>query len=297
MNQVWYNSTMKNTISATLDANAIQALTQTLQQYAITTINPHVTHAFKTEDTTILVYTTKKVVFQGESAELLAQRFIPKKPFIPHAGSDEVGTGDYFGPVVVCACVCDEAVYTQLLPYTIMDSKLMDDQTMISLYHRFKDQVAHALMIVPPSKYNHIHLTYNMNAIKAKLHYEAFIALRKKAPLPPLCVIDQFTPKDSFYAYLNLAPDPDLPLHFETKAESRYLGVALASIFARAVFVLSLAQLETHYGCTLPKGASATVENAARVFIQHHGKDALKHVAKLHFKNTQRILNVQVSFE
>ena len=253
------------------------------------------THAFKVEDTLIQIYSSKKVVFTGALAQELKDRYEAKFTFTPHAGSDEVGTGDYFGPVVVCAC----ALHLEHLPllenYTIMDSKVLDDHDMIRIYQDLKEHIPHSLMIVSPTKYNQIHQTHNMNAIKAKLHYEAYVTLAKKTSLPSLCVIDQFTPESSFYRYLNLKPQKDLPLHFETKAESKYLAVALASVFARAVFVLTLQQIQDHYQILLPKGAGSGVDQAARLFIEVHGETALKHVAKLHFKNTSRVLNKEES--
>lgn len=287
---LWYNITMKSTLSTTLDAQTIKALTQDLAKYAISFNHPYMTHAFKIEDTLIQVYSSNKVVFQGELGEMIKNKYAPRVDIKAHAGSDEVGTGDYFGPVVVCACVCDEASLTLLSTHSIMDSKLMDDETMISLYERLKDQIPHAMMIVSPTKYNEIHQDHNMNAIKAKLHYEAYRSLSKKSTLPTLCVVDQFTPKDMFYKYLNTHPDPSLPLHFETKAESKYMAVALASIFARAVFVLTLRQLEAHYESNLPKGAGTLVDEAAIAFVNKHGEATLRHVAKLHFKNTSRVL-------
>ncbi len=282
---------MKTILSTTLDSNQRARLIKTYQSYAVPFKHAYITHAFKVDETLIQIYTSGKVVFSGPQAEIYKELVSPTQSVKTHAGSDEVGTGDYFGPVVVCACVCNEEHSALLSSKGLMDSKLMDDETMISLYHEFKDSIPHSLMIVSPSKYNEIHRTHNMNAIKAKLHYEAYIFLSKKSPLPSLCVVDQFTPKDMFYKYLKLTPNSDIPLHFETKAESKYIAVATASVFARAVFVLTLRQLEKHYEMPLPKGASDRVDEAAKAFVLKHGQDKLNHVAKLHFKNTSRVLD------
>lgn len=282
---------MKTILSTTLDSNQRARLIKTYHAYSVPFNHAYITHAFKVEETMIQIYTSGKVVFSGPQAQAFKELFSPSQNIKTHAGSDEVGTGDYFGPVVVCACVCDESYSTLLSDRGLMDSKLMDDETMIALYYEFKDVIPHSLMIVAPSKYNEIHRTHNMNAIKAKLHYEAYISLSKKTTLPSLCVVDQFTPKDLFYKYLNLTPTSDIPLHFETKAESKYIAVATASVFARAVFVLTLRQLEVHYDVPLPKGASDRVDQAAKVFILKHGQEKLNQVAKLHFKNTSRVID------
>ena len=44
------------------------------------------------------------MVFQGADAEYYGTSFIETR-FKRQAGSDEVGTGDYFGPVVVVASI------------------------------------------------------------------------------------------------------------------------------------------------------------------------------------------------
>ena len=40
---------------------------------------------------------------------------------------------------------------------------------------------------------------------------------------------------------------------------------------------------------TLPKGASNLVDETALKMIEEHGFDALKEVAKMNFKNTEKI--------
>lgn len=66
------------------------------------------------------------------------------------------------------------------------------------------------------------------------------------------------------------------------------LAVAAASILARNEFVTRLGGLEKQFGMTLPKGASAAVDGAAREFVAKHGADTLLKVAKLHFRTALR---------
>ena len=79
---------------------------------------PYVIFQAKDEDTVITMYESGKVMFQGTSADVDAAMWgtflsntkeekQKQKDSIYHnassVGSDEVGTGDYFGPIVVTA--------------------------------------------------------------------------------------------------------------------------------------------------------------------------------------------------
>ena len=69
------------------------------------------------------------------------------------------------------------------------------------------------------------------------------------------------------------------------------MAVAAASILARAEFLIRLKRLSDEVGTTLPKGASPTVELAARMVMKKHGRERLDSIAKLHFKTTRAVLS------
>ena len=73
------------------------------------------------------------------------------------------------------------------------------------------------------------------------------------------------------------------------RAESD-LAVASASVLARDEFVKRIDKLSSEFGISLPKGASSLVLEAAKEFVNKHGKSQLNRVAKLHFKTTKEIL-------
>ena len=102
-------------------------------------------------------------------------------------------------------------------------------------------------------------------------------------------MIDQFTPAANYFKYLNDEQDVFKPLRFETKAENKYLAVACASIIARDRFLAVWKQMEEQYSFTFPKGSGALVDQAAQHFVDHYGFERLHEVAKLHFKNTQKM--------
>lgn len=247
---------------------------------------PYSYYQIKTQGCTITAYTSNKVVFQGENASLYASDFVKEDTVSAHAGSDEVGTGDYFGPVVVCACVVNQDNIEFLNSLNITDSKVLKDSYIESIGESLMNRLSYSLQILQNEKYNKIHQTNNLNAIKAKLHNHAYLHLSQKTTMPKLAVIDQFAPEKLYYNYLKNESTVYRPLHFETKAESKYLAVAAASVIARYAFLKTWKQMEQRWNMTFTKGAGDKVDLDIKTFIETHGYANLVHVAKVHFKNT-----------
>lgn len=274
------------TYTEILSASQIDALKKQYAPYLSTRPLPHVLFQLKLEDCVITVYTSHKVVYQGKKAHL----YLQNQQFDDEAGSDEVGTGDYFGPVVVCACLIRKQDIPFLTELKVNDSKQIDDQLIRQHAPILMNRLTHSLLILDSVKYNQVHLTNNMNQIKAKLHNQAFLHLQAKAKtLPKRCIIDQFTPATSYFRYLQHEPNVFRQLIFETKAESKYLSVACASMIARYAFLSAWDKMEAHYHVTIPKGASTQVDRFAKEFVASYGYDELSKIAKMHFKNTEKI--------
>jgi ribonuclease HIII len=128
-----------------------------------------------------------------------------------------------------------------------------------------------------------------MNAIKARLHNQAYVNLQKKTVLPDFRIIDQFTPEPQYYRYLSREKTVVRGIHFETKAENKYPAVGAASIIARYAFLRSMDAMEKTYGMSFHKGAGSQTDLDAGTFVQRYGFAKLSKVAKLHFKNTERL--------
>jgi ribonuclease HIII len=281
---------MQDVISLQLTQPQIQDLHTMYATHEVNNANPYVLHAYKLEDCSILVYSSLKVVFQGAESQSIASLFIAPSSFIEHAGSDEVGTGDVFGPVVVAAVSLSTQHYEHLKNLKILDSKVLKDEEILDIAPKLEALVPYALLILDNPTYNKVHQSNNMNAIKAKLHNQAYLHLQAKTKLPSLCVMDQFTPKSNYFTYIKEEKNVFKDLHFETKAESKYLAVAMASIIARANFLRVIQKLEAHYQFKFPLGASKQVDTAIIDFIKQHSKARLNQVAKVHFKNIQNAL-------
>lgn len=237
----------------------------------------------------IVVYNSNKVVFQGSQALIYADPF-KQEIILPQAGSDETGNGSYFGPICVCACYIDKAAYEKIKHLALDDSKAVNDNYIMEIGQYLRDNVEHSLIILDNYNYNIVQKTVNQNKMKAMLHNQCFINLEKKVKkLPKLTVIDQFTPKKTYYNYLTAEKEIFTDLIFETKAESKYLAVACASIIARFAFVTALAQMSNHYDFNFLSGAGSLVDQSAQQFVNKYGKSELSQVAKVHFANTKKL--------
>ena len=288
---------MNNTITLKLKSIQEEQLFKTFSEFQ-TTPPQYAKWQLKPENCVITCYTSGKTVFQGKDANVYAAAFMEVQDEIstptttsryPQAGSDEVGTGDYFGPVCVCASYVTKDDVDFLVKLGVRDSKQMSDADMLKIGPLLMERIPHSLLIVPPQKYNQVHESNNLNAIKAKLHNQAYINLAKKIELPSFKIIDQFTPETSYYRYLKNEPQIICGIHFETKAEDKYLSVAVGSIISRYGFLKTWEEMEQKYNMTLPKGSGDKVDVVAQEFVERYGFDRLGEVAKLHFKNTEKI--------
>ena len=288
---------MNNTITLKLKSIQEEQLFKTFSEFQ-TTPPQYAKWQLKPENCVITCYTSGKTVFQGKDANVYAAAFMQGQDEIPNtattnqypqAGSDEVGTGDYFGPVCVCASYVTQDNVDFLIKLGVRDSKQMSDADMLKIGPLLMERIPHSLLIVPPQKYNRVHESNNLNAIKAKLHNQAYINLAKKIELPSFKIIDQFTPETSYYRYLKNEPQIVRGIHFETKAEDKYLSVAVGSIISRYGFLKTWEEMEKKYNMTLPKGSGDKVDIVAQAFVERYGLERLGEIAKLHFKNTEKI--------
>lgn len=257
---------------------------------------PYAYYQYQTSECTITAYESGKVVFQGSGADLYAQgrtaKDVPARATcFPQAGSDEVGTGDYFGPVVVCAALVKAEDLPLLTQLQVTDSKALSDDHIRKIAPQLIERLPHSLLILNNSDYNRVHKTDNMVAIKCKLHNQAYVHLRRKANgLPTNIIIDQFVQKSSYYRYLQGQSEVIDGIHFETKAERTYPAVAAASVIARYAFLCRFDRLCQQYDFSFPKGAGKQVDEAIRAFVERYGTEALDQVGKLHFANTKKAL-------
>ena len=270
-----------------LSPEKIVKLKDTFKEFVKPNSNEYVDTFIQKDDLTITIYKTDKVVFQGNDSFFYAQAYIDTKKN-RHAGSDEVGTGDCFGPVVVCASIVEVDDYNFIEENHITDSKQLTDDYIRKIGPILIERFKHSLLILDNAKYNKVHQTDNLNAIKAKMHNQAYINMQNKNyDVPKACYVDQFCSEIDYFQYLSNEKQIFRDLLFETKAESKYPAVAISSIISRYAFLEYMDKLNAKYSINFPKGSSDTQEinRIIELFLTKYPKSELNNVAKLHFKN------------
>lgn len=207
---------------------------------------------------------------------------------IERIGIDESGKGDYFGPLVIAAVFVDAVTQGELALMQVRDSKKISDGRILDMAPDIKTICPHSLVAIGPQKYNELYAKIkNLNRLLAWGHARALENLLDRVSCGR-AIADQFGDERLILNALQ-AKGRTIVLEQRPKAESD-MAVAAASILARAEFLIRLKRLSEEVGTTLPKGAAATVEQAARMVIKKHGQERLGEIAKLHFKTTQAVL-------
>jgi len=270
--------------------------------------------AAKTSGSMITAYKSGKVLFQGSGCEAEASRWgeaaakAPAKPKVAKGnlpagfsnwsviGSDEVGTGDFFGPITVVAAYVRKEDIPLLKELGVRDSKDLNDDKIIAIAKVIKDVVPFSLMTLKNEKYNQLQKAgMSQGKMKAILHNQAILnVLEKISPVKPEAIlIDQFVQESTYFQHVkNQKAVAKENVYFSTKAEGIHLAVAAASILARYAFVQYFDKLSESAGFKIPKGAGAQVDEACAKLILKKGQEVLPQFVKLHFANTEKAMNL-----
>ena len=207
-------------------------------------------------------------------------------------GSDEVGFGDFFGPIVVVAAYVDKQTLNLIYEHGINDSKKISDSKILDFVPQIISKVHYSLLIVDNIKLNELFdKGYNLNQIKSILHNRALNNIFNKFSNVENVFIDEFTSPNNYYKYNAFEEDNIPSITFKTHAESLYPSVALASCIARYYFLIKNKETCEKYGMEIPFGASKKVDEFAKKFIDKFGEIEFKNNVKTKFKNYQNLLN------
>ncbi|HZG70640.1 MAG TPA: ribonuclease HIII, partial [Chondromyces sp.] len=213
--------------------------------------------AAKPPGCSVTAYKSGKVLFQGKTADEEAAKWqgetsVPNSGTNPKSsgsalpqgfsdwsviGSDEVGTGDYFGPMTVVSAYVKKEEIALLKELGVRDSKNLTDTQISIIAKQITKIIPYSLLILKNDKYNELQQKgMSQGKMKALLHNQAILKLQEKiAPEKPEAIlIDQFAEKATYYRYLegqrHICKED---VYFSTKGESVHIAVAAASIIAR----------------------------------------------------------------
>ena len=206
----------------------------------------------------------------------------------PIIGVDESGKGDFFGPLVIAGVFLEETDIPAITQLEVRDSKKISDNKIVAIAAAIRERFISDIVVITPEKYNQLYTRIrNLNKLLGWGHARVIENILTKKPAPA-AISDKFG-KDHFIIDNLQKQGREITLIQKVRGEA-HPAVAAASILARAEFIHRMNGLSGEYGMTLPKGASAIVDNAGRVFIKKMGQSELEKVAKLHFKNYQKIM-------
>lgn len=309
-----------STIVYKISENLRKDIIEFYQDRSVAKIPPYSVFQVKDFDCVTTLYESGKIMFQGIGADIEASYWMEQEriknkrnikeeldkntkkkedklndlkddrfKYISTIGSDEVGTGDYFGPIVVTASYVDIKDKFKIEELGIKDSKKLTDEKIREIAPYLIKSVPHVTFILTPKEYNEKGIT-NMNQIKAILHNKVLYNLVNKDNYDyKKIVVDQFVYPKKYFEHIKNTPNKITNITFTTKAEDKCLSVAVSSVISRYIFLEHMDKLSKELNCYIQKGAGEIVDNQGVQLVKKYGFDKLKEIAKLNFKNTEKI--------
>jgi len=211
--------------------------------------------------------------------------------FEAHFGVDESGKGDFFGPLVISGVYVDRGIGRKLLDAGVVDSKRIGSDTRIRALADTIRKTSLGLVetvLIGPAKYNELYEKFgNLNKLLGWGHARVIENLLAKKPACPRSLSDQFADARVISASL-LKHGRKIAIEQRPRAESD-IAVAAASIVAREAFINWLERKSKELGIRLERGVSPSVKGTARKLVEMNGPDALREVAKVHFRTAHEI--------
>ena len=272
--------------------------------------NEYILFFAKKEGLAVSIFDNKKgqqfkVLFTGEYALIEAKKWdknasevkkekktIKKSNWLcldDQIGSDEVGTGDFVGPIVVCAAYVKQSDIPLLKQIGVDDSKRLKDEDILRVGKTLLENIDYSILRLENEKYNSlIDEGKNINEIKAIMHNKALLNMKNKHHVKNI-LVDEFVGEEKYYDYLVKQDEILKGITFKTKGETYYPSVAAASIIARYIFLKTMDELKEKYGVEIPFGASKKVDAFVKNIYKIYGENEAKKIVKKNFANYSEI--------
>jgi ribonuclease HIII len=269
---------------------------------------PYARYSYRGPDCNVTAYESGKLVVAGKGTEEFVLHTLeaevtgaPKLGydailhpdwFEAHAGMDESGKGDFFGPVIAATVVADPPAIEAWVKAGVKDSKKIADPQIIRLEKIIRETkgAVSRTCFCGMGRYNDImgRPHANLNKLLAWQHATALsqaLGVKKVA----WGLLDQFTEQPLVQKELAKLGVGGFELRMRTKAEEDPV-VAAASVIARAEYLRQMHALSLRFGGKLQKGASSLVKEQAAEIIRKFGARALGEFAKLHFRTAYEVV-------
>ena len=277
----------------------------------------HSQFAYRDEQVNLVAYKSGKLVIAGKKTEDFVSNVLEPEItlnpllgydevhhpdwFQDHAGLDESGKGDLFGPLVSACVIATGDMVSAWKAAGVRDSKsVTSDRAIMDIEKKIRQTPGVIVKVVftGMEKYNALYRQFgsNLNKMLAWYHASALedalprFAAEHGAP-PPWGLLDQFSKTPLVQAELRRRKIK-FDLRMRTKAESDPV-VAAASIVARATYVRELAKLSKLAGEPLPKGSGAQAKAAGLRIVANLGAGAFGRFVKLHFRTASECCGIQ----
>jgi len=279
---------------------------------------PYALFQVKDFDCVTTLYESGKVVFQGIGADIESSIWIEQERVLNNRiiditekdkdkknekeeeniqlnystiGSDEVGTGDFFGPIVVSATYVSKKDIQFLNDLGVKDSKKVTDDKIIKIAPLIIKRIPYSTIVLDNKSYNDNYSSdINMNKIKAILHNKVLLNMVKKENYDyKSIVVDQFVYPKKYYEHIKDLPEKVTNIYFMTHAEDKCYSVAAASIISRYIFLREMDKISKDLKIEIPKGAGTLVDEVAKKIVTNYGYDKLYNYTKMNFKNALKL--------
>lgn len=229
------------------------------------------------------------------SASLGYEEILNPEAFSAHAGSDESGKGDYFGPLTVCCAYTDERLSKEIAALGVKDCKQMSDKQVLAAgaaLRRLLGPQGYSVVKLSPAAYNRLYAKMqNINRMLAWAHATAIEELLSKRPDCPRVVVDQFAASEAVISRALKPLGRKVAVEQRHKAESD-IAVAAASVIARELFIREIAEMSEADAFSAPMGSSdPRVCEIAQEMVMKYGAVWLMNHCKAHFRTTDKVLS------
>ena len=233
----------------------------------------------------VILFKTKKLLIQGKdkNAKVLVEflrknkigKYVHPVNFVKETGvvigTDESMKGDSFGGIVVASVKADDKTRESLKLIGVEDSKKLKDSEIQQIASKIKKIVPYHVISLSANQYNIlIEELGNVTKLLNRMHQQCIDEL----DFHDMAVTDKY-------------PGCRVKAKMETKAESKYVEVAAASILARDATVRQFKRMSKELKFEVPKGSTSVSE--ALEYLKKNKKN-MKKYTKIHFKNVKKYL-------